>query len=216
MYASQPGSPPYHATLGSGGWLILTGSGLTPAGFQQEVSILVLSFTQIFSSSKLGLAHFPLKRRHARRLIQTLGVQVISGTCIEIRTKKFPILEGEEDEIVNEGMYGRAFCQYLERELPKAGLTVPFFTAEDWGWWIEVKDSDFILGLQIYSDVEEDQNPEAYAVMSSVTKGSKWTWKKFRKIDVTQDVVEIMDKVERLLMDDPEIELVERKNEFPF
>ena len=56
------GHPQNHATLGSGGWLILTGSGLAPAGFQQEVSILVLSFTQIFSSSKLGLAHFPLKR----------------------------------------------------------------------------------------------------------------------------------------------------------
>jgi len=40
VYASQLGSPPHHATLGSGGWLILTGSGLPPAGFQQEVSIL--------------------------------------------------------------------------------------------------------------------------------------------------------------------------------
>jgi hypothetical protein len=62
VYASQPGSPPHHATLGSGGWLILTASGLAPAGFQQEVSILVLSFTQISSSSRLGLAHFPRKR----------------------------------------------------------------------------------------------------------------------------------------------------------
>ncbi len=39
VYASQPGSPPNHATLGSGGWLVLAGSGLAPAGFQQEVSI---------------------------------------------------------------------------------------------------------------------------------------------------------------------------------
>jgi len=40
VYASQPGSPQGHATLGSGGWLILAGSGLSPAGFLQEVSIL--------------------------------------------------------------------------------------------------------------------------------------------------------------------------------
>ena len=62
VYTSQPGSPPNHATLGSGGWLILAGSGLAPAGFQQEVSILVLSFTQISSSSRLGLAYFPRQR----------------------------------------------------------------------------------------------------------------------------------------------------------
>ena len=34
VYASQAGSPPHHATLGSGGWPILTGSGLTPYGSQ--------------------------------------------------------------------------------------------------------------------------------------------------------------------------------------
>ena len=141
---------------------------------------------------------------------------MIPGTCLEVRTKKFPILEGEEDEIVNEGMYGKSLCQYLERELPKAGLGVTFFTAEDWGWWIEVKDNDFILGLQIYSDTEEGQNPEAYAVMSSVTEGGKWSWKKFRKIDVTDNVVEIMTKVERVFSEDPEIELVKRHDDFPF
>jgi len=32
VYASQPGSPPDHATLGSGWWPTFTGSGLAPAG----------------------------------------------------------------------------------------------------------------------------------------------------------------------------------------
>lgn len=141
---------------------------------------------------------------------------MISGTCIEVRTMKFPILEGEDAEIVNEGMYGKALCLYLERELPKSGLGVTSFTAEDWGWWIEVKRNDFILGLQIYSDTEAGQNPEAYAVMSSVTKGRKWSWKKFRKIDITDDVVEIMNTVERVLSGDPEIELAKRHDDFPF
>lgn len=96
------------------------------------------------------------------------------------------------------------------------GLTVPFFAAEDWGWWIEVEDSDFILGLQVYSSVEEDQSPEAYAVMSSIVEGRKWSWKKFREINVTQNIVEIMDKVERILSEDPRIELVRRGEDFPF
>lgn len=34
VYASQAGSLPHHATLGSGGWPVLTGSGLTPDGSQ--------------------------------------------------------------------------------------------------------------------------------------------------------------------------------------
>jgi len=141
---------------------------------------------------------------------------MISGTCIEIRTKKFPVLEGEEDEIVNEGTYGKALCQYLEKKLPGAGLTVPFFTAEDWGWWIEVKDGEFVLGLQIYANVEEGQNPESYAIMSSVSKERIWSWKKLRKIDMAHNVVEIMDKIEHILMQDAEIKLVGRTDEFPF
>jgi len=36
VYASQPGSPPVHATLGSGWWPTFTGSGLSPAGSQRR------------------------------------------------------------------------------------------------------------------------------------------------------------------------------------
>ena len=36
VYASQPGSPPDHATLGSGWWPAFAGSGLSPAGSQRR------------------------------------------------------------------------------------------------------------------------------------------------------------------------------------
>ena len=141
---------------------------------------------------------------------------MISGTCIELHTKKFPILEGEDDEIVNESMYGKALCQYLERELPKAGLEVPSFLCEDWGWWIEVKNSEFVLGLQIYSDSEAGENPEKHALMSSISKSPKWSWKNFRKVDLTDEVTAIMNKIEQILLKDPDIYLVKRHDEFPF
>jgi hypothetical protein len=140
----------------------------------------------------------------------------IPGTCIEIHTMKFPILDGEEDEVVNEGMYGKALCQYLEREMPRVGLEVPLFLAEDWGWWIEVKENDFVLGLQIYSDSEAGENPEKYAIMSSISKSSKWQWKKFRKIDLTNQITEIMNKIYQVLSEDPEILVVKRHDDFPF
>jgi len=68
---------------------------------------------------------------------------MISKTCIEIHTDKFPILSEEEDEVVNEGMYGKALCKYLDNELPLVGVEVVRFQSEDWGWWIEVRIKEF-------------------------------------------------------------------------
>jgi len=141
---------------------------------------------------------------------------MISGTCIEIHTNKFPILEGEDDEIVNEGMYGKALCVYLQKELPKVGLEVPFFTSEDWGWWVEVKDNDFLLGLQIYSDSKSDENPEKYAIMSSISESKKWSWRKFKKIEVSEQVTKIMNQLDTVFSNDTEIEFVKRHDDFPF
>ena len=56
---------------------------------------------------------------------------MIPNSCIKIETTKFPILEGEKDEIVNENMYGKAVCNYLEKELPKENIEVPFYCNED-------------------------------------------------------------------------------------
>ena len=123
---------------------------------------------------------------------------MIQGTCIEIHTKKFPILLGEDDEIVNDGMYGKALCQYLGNELPKHKIQIPYSGNEDWGWLIRAKTNDFTLDLQIYSDSESGQNPEKYAIMSSVTEQKKWSWKKFKKIEVESEVLYIMDTIEKI------------------
>ena len=141
---------------------------------------------------------------------------MIPDTCIEIHTKKFPVLEGENEELVNEGMYGKALCKYIENELPKKGLAVPMYVCEDWGWWIEVKDKEFVLGLQIYSDSEPDENPEKYAIMSSIRKQNKWSWKKFRNENVTSQVTKIMNTLDSIFTADPEIEFVKRHDDFPF
>lgn len=141
---------------------------------------------------------------------------MIPGVCIEIHTRKFPVLDGEDDEIVNEGMYGKALCRHLERELPAAGLAVPLFLCEDWGWWIEVQDGDFVLGLQIYSDSEPGEDPPRYAILSSVTANRKWSWRRFRREEMTGRVTAIMDRLERLFIEDPEIDRVLRHDEFPF
>ena len=62
---------------------------------------------------------------------------MIPQSCLLIETKKFPVLEGEKEELVNEGMYGKALCAYLQVKLLLVGIQVPFFCNEDWGWWLQ-------------------------------------------------------------------------------
>lgn len=135
---------------------------------------------------------------------------MIPGTCIEIRTRKFPILDGEKEEIVNEGIFGRAICIYLKERLLAKGLKVPFFCAEDWGWWLEVEDGDFKMGLCIYSDPDFQDFPQRYAIMSSLDSGKKWSWSKFRFIDISDQILKIFATVENIFCEDPEIESVRR------
>lgn len=141
---------------------------------------------------------------------------MIPKTCISIETEKFPVLEGEEDELINEGMYGKALCEYLEKQLPLAGVEVPFFVCEDWGWWVEVKDKDFTMGLCIYSDPDVVPTPKQYAVISSITNEKKFVWKKFKKINVSTNVLKILDIVEKTFKNDPAIRNVARHNEYPW
>ena len=141
---------------------------------------------------------------------------IIPGTCIEIETTKFPIADGEDDEVINERMYGKALCRYLQSELPKFGIESPMYCCEDWGWWIELTLNDFKLGLQIYSDPDFDQNPERYAIMSSISTPRKWSWRKLAMIDMTDQVSDVMDRIEALFKSDPEIGVVKRLDDFPF
>jgi hypothetical protein len=141
---------------------------------------------------------------------------MIPQTCLLIETKKFPILAGEDEEIVNERMYGKALCQYLESALPRVGIDVPFFCNEDWGWWLEVQHNGLKIGLCIYSDPDATGDPERYALIPSIQKEKKWSWSQFRKVDVSKDVVELIDIVEKVFESDMEIRIVTRHDEYPF
>ncbi|MGH1543809.1 MAG: hypothetical protein ACRBHB_25645 [Arenicella sp.] len=141
---------------------------------------------------------------------------MIAQSVIQFESHKFPILAGEDEEIVNENMYGKALCQYLESHLPDNGVEVPFYCAEDWGWWLEVIDEGFNMGLCIYSDPDATGNPEKYAIMPSIHNGKKWSWSKFRKIDVSSDVLKIMTTLDSIFSKDNGINKVTRHDDYPF
>jgi hypothetical protein len=141
---------------------------------------------------------------------------MIPESCLLIETCKFPILPGEDQEIVNEGMYGKAFCQYLESALPLAGVRVVCFCAEDWGWWLDVECSGFRMGLCLYADPAARQAPERYALLPSVQQGRTWSWLRLAMVDHTASVLKLMGVVARTLEEDSDISSVTWHDDYPF
>lgn len=141
---------------------------------------------------------------------------MIPQSCLLIETKKFPIMPGEDQEIINERLYGKALCQYLASALPDAGLDVQSYCAEDWGWWLDVQRGAFKMGLCIYSDPDAKLDPERYAILPSVKQLKKWSWSKFKTIDLSADVLEFVAIVEKVLKSDKDIPVVTRHDDYPF
>ena len=141
---------------------------------------------------------------------------MIPNSCLLIESKKFPILPGEDEELTNERMYGKALCQYLQSVLPPAGINVASFCNEDWGWWLDVEHGAFIMGLCIYSDPAAVKDPERYVLIPSIHQEKVWSWAKFRKVDVSKDVLEIIAIVEHVLRSDKDITVVTRHDDYPF
>lgn len=141
---------------------------------------------------------------------------MIPQSCLLIESQKFPVLPGEDQEITNERMYGKALCEYLQTELPLAGINVPSYWNEDWGWWLAVERGAFKMGLCIYSDPTAAKGPERYALLPSIHQEKKWSWAKFRKVDVSKDVLELIAIVERVLKSDKDIPVVTRHDDYPF
>ena len=141
---------------------------------------------------------------------------MIQNSCLKIETKKFPILQGEEEEIVNDNMYGKALCQYLESNLSNTSIEVKGYFAEDWGWLIDVKVKNFTMGLCVYSDPDANGDPEKYGIMPSIHSEKVWSWSKFKKVDVSKNVLEIIEVIESIFSNDKEISSVTKHNDFPF
>jgi hypothetical protein len=141
---------------------------------------------------------------------------MIPQSCLLIETKKFPVLEGEKEELVNEGMYGKALCAYLQVKLLLVGIQVPFFCNEDWGWWLQAERNGFRMGLCIYSDPDADPDPERYALMPSIQAPWQWSWSRFRWIDRSQEVMEFVGALEKIFLSDAEVQSVSRHDDHPF
>ena len=134
---------------------------------------------------------------------------------IQIRSPKFPILPGEKEELVNEGMYGKALAQYLQEKLKGRGYNAPFFCCEDWGWWVELKNAPFTFGVCIYCGPEMD-GPFDLFCTDGATARRKWSWRNFRFIDTAPWVVKLHDDLVSIFQADPDVTVISTNLDSPF
>ena len=125
------------------------------------------------------------------------------------------VMDGEKEEMVNEGMYGKAIALHLKEILSAAGYDVPFVCCEDWGWWVEIKGFPFVLGLCVYCWENEPGKVAEYAIMCNIEQERKWSWKKFRMISTIGIVGDLMGKVETAMRNDKAVQVIGRVDDFP-
>jgi hypothetical protein len=139
----------------------------------------------------------------------------LTSKFIHLKTAKFPILPGEDEELVNDGTYGKALALYLQTKLQALGYEPSLVCCEDWGWWITLSGFPFTFGVCIYS-LPADDNPTQFVCSDGATGSTAWSWKSWRFLDTTPAVDKLHADLLATFRADNEIEIVGVTEEFPF
>lgn len=136
---------------------------------------------------------------------------------IHIRTAKFPVLEGEAAELVNEGMYGKALGLYLRAKLEERGYACAEPFCEDWGWALVVSTDEVSATIGIYAG-PADPDPAEYACTVHTAPARTWSWRRLRFVDLRPHAAwhaALGDALLAVLRDDPQVEVVGVSEAFP-
>ena len=133
---------------------------------------------------------------------------------IHIKSRKFPVLPGEDEELVNEGTYGKALALHLEARLQERAYDVCFVCCEDWGWWVEVSGQPFTLGVCVYGSPDLAQGEELCVSVSEKPR-RKWSWSKFGYIDTAPRVNALFADLCRIFTEDGEVQVLGYPEAFP-
>ena len=133
---------------------------------------------------------------------------------IHVRSLKFPILPGEKEELVNEGMYGKALAEYLQVKLKERGYDAPFVSCEDWGWWVELN-APFTFGVCVYCGLEEREPLDLFCT-DGATEGKAWSWRKFRFIETRPWSEKLHSDLVSLFRADPDVSVISTSLDSPY
>jgi len=120
-------------------------------------------------------------------------------TQVEFRSSKFPPDEGKEAQI-NPGRWGRRLAEYLAQKLAERGIETEPMEAEDWGWYLPVRNEGFRLALCC-----GHQEGDADQFLCFTDPSTPVVKKLFRKIDATAQLTRLLEALQQILAADPEI-----------
>lgn len=120
-------------------------------------------------------------------------------TQVEFRSSKFPPYEGEEEQI-NPGLWGKRLAEYLVPKLAERGIETEEMVAEDWGWYVPVRNEGFRLALCCG---HQDEGEAAF--MCFTDPSTPVVKKLFKKIDATPQLARLTEALQQILASDPEI-----------
>ena len=100
-------------------------------------------------------------------------------TQVTFRSSKFPPYDGEE-ELINPGLWGKRLAEYLVQKLTLLGIQSEEIIAEDWGWYIPIKNDSLTLAICC-----GHQNGDDDEFLCFTEPSSPIIKKLFKKIDVT-------------------------------
>jgi len=124
-------------------------------------------------------------------------------TQVTFRSNKFPPYEGEEAQI-NPGLWGRRLAEYLVDRLTAMGIETHEIIAEDWGWYIPIKNDAFRIAICCGHQHGDDDE-----FLCFTDPATPVVRKLFRKVDVTKQLAPIVAAMEKILSSDPDIRNVE-------
>jgi hypothetical protein len=124
-------------------------------------------------------------------------------------------MPGEDDELVNEGMYGKAFAMYLQKTLAERGYQTPNVVCEDWGWWVTIAGLHFPCGIGIYGARMDTSDDLDLCVTVLISKRKRWSWGKLRFVDNTLEIEKLHQTIREICDADQDINVVSETPDFP-
>lgn len=121
------------------------------------------------------------------------------NTLVRFRSSKFPPYEGEE-ETINPGVWGKRLAEFLAERLNSRGIATEDIVAEDWGWYIPVRNEGFRLAVCCgHQDGDDDE-------FVCFTEPARPVFRKlFRKVDATSRLTQLTEALQHILVSDPDI-----------
>ena len=120
-------------------------------------------------------------------------------TQVTLRSSKFSPYDGEQ-ELINPGLWGKRLAEYLVQKLAERGIETYEMIAEDWGWYLPVRNEGFRLALCC-----GHQDGDADEFLCFTDPSTPIIKKIFKKIDATPELTRLTETLQQILASDPDI-----------